>query len=206
MMPVGFSTQTIKAVNVNIDNCSLHLLRPCIYEYKCICVFMCMCGSWVTWLSRDTFSEDIHGPRCDCVRNTGKDDVMSLPLRTPFSNLALVFTSAQSQTCLAVLALIHRFEADAGVTADFPVQWPESESPRGEPLCEGFFFEGGICPCWLPLELLARRNHYLFQFQIALCFPLVAFHIMFVFQYFDFEVVVGLKVPGVSSLHHVEED
>jgi len=29
---------------------------------------------------------------------------------------------------------------------------------------------------------------------------------MFVFQYFELEVVVGLKVPGVSSLHHVEED
>jgi len=29
---------------------------------------------------------------------------------------------------------------------------------------------------------------------------------MFVFQYIELEVVVGLNVPGASSLHHVEED
>jgi len=29
---------------------------------------------------------------------------------------------------------------------------------------------------------------------------------MFVFQYFELEVVVELPVPGVNSLHQVEED
>jgi len=57
---------------------------------------------------------------------------------------------------VTVLALIQRFEAGVGITADFPVQWPESEIPQFEPLCEGFLFDGGICPCCLPLEFLAR--------------------------------------------------
>jgi len=29
---------------------------------------------------------------------------------------------------------------------------------------------------------------------------------MFFFQYFELEVVVGVLVPGVNSLHQVEED
>jgi len=86
-------------------------------QYECIRVFTHLCfqrcdppiRSWVSWLSPDTFSEYIHGPRWDNVRNTRKDDVPSRPLRTPFSSLALGFTSAHSETCLAVLALIPRF-------------------------------------------------------------------------------------------------
>jgi len=80
--------------------------------------------SWVIWLSTDTFSESwyIHGPRWNGhgVWNTGKDDVPSRPRRTPFSSLTLVFTLVHSETCLAVLALIPRFEASVGITADFP--------------------------------------------------------------------------------------
>ena len=75
--------------------------------------------TWVTWLSPDTFSEYVHGPCWDGVRNTGKDDAPSRPLCTPFSILALVFKSAHSETCLAVLALIPCFEAGVGITADF---------------------------------------------------------------------------------------
>ena len=74
--------------------------------------------SWVTWLSPDTFSEYIHGPRWDGVWNTGKDNVPSRPLRTPFSSLALVLTSAHSGTCFAVLVLILRFQGSVSVTAE----------------------------------------------------------------------------------------
>jgi len=112
--------------------------------------------SWVTWLSLYTFSEYLNGPCWDDVRNTGKDDMPSQPLRTPFSILSLHFTSAHSETFRVVVALIPRFEGSVGVTADFPVQWPESEIPRFEPCFKGFGFEGVICPCCLQLELLAR--------------------------------------------------
>jgi len=98
------------------------------------------------------------------------------------------------------------FQGSVGFTADFPVQWPESEIPRLEPRFKGFGFEGVICPCCLPLELLARWNHYFFQFQSALCFPFVEFLIIFFFQYFELEVLVRVPVPGVNSLHQVEED
>jgi len=143
--------------------------------------------SWVTWLSPDTFSEYLNGPRWDDVRNTGKDDVPSQPLRTPFLILSLYFTSAHSETFRVVVALVPCFEGSVGVTAEFPVQWPESEIPRLEPRFKRFGFEGVICPCCLPLELLVRCNHYFFQSQIALCVPLVAFLIMFFFQYYELE-------------------
>ena len=160
----------------------------------------------VTWLSEDTFSEYLNGPRWDDVRNTGKDDVACQTLRTPFWILSLYFTSAHSETFLVVVALIPRFEGSVGFTTDFPVQRPESEIPRLEPRLKGFGFEGVICPCCLPLELLARWNHYFFQFQSALCVPLVAFLIMFFFHYFELEILVGVPVPGVNSLHQIEED
>jgi len=51
----------------------------------------------------------------------------------------------------------------------------------------------------------AHLRHYFFQFQSALCVSPVAFYIMLGFQCFEFEFVVGLKVPGGSSFHHVEE-
>jgi len=76
----------------------------------------------VTWLSPDTFSEYIHGPRWDGFRNSSKDDVQSRPLRTPFSSrgLALDFTSAHSEIFLALMVLILlSFEGSVGVTADF---------------------------------------------------------------------------------------
>ena len=107
-------------------------------------------------LSPDTFSEYLNGPRWEDVQNRGKDDVPSQPLRTPFSILALHFTFAHSETFRVVVTLIPRFEGSVGVTADFPVQWSESEIPRLEPRFKGFGFEGVICPCCLPLELLAR--------------------------------------------------
>ena len=101
----------------------------------------------ISWLSPDAFSEYIYGLPWDGVQNTGKDDMPSRPLRTPFSSLAVVFTPVHSETCLTVLALMPRFEAGVGIPASYPLQWPESESPQGEPLCEGDFFKGGICTC-----------------------------------------------------------
>jgi len=98
--------------------------------------------SWVTRLSPDTFSEYVHGPHWDGVRNTGKDDVPSRPPHTPVSSLAPVFTSAHSETCLVVLVLKPLSEGSVGVSADFQVQWPESEIPRFEPLFKGFPFVG----------------------------------------------------------------
>ena len=110
----------------------------------------------MTWLSPDTFSGYLNGPRWYDVRYTGKDDVPSQPLCTPFSILALHFTLAHSETFRAVVARIPRFEGSVGVTADFSVQWPESQIPRFESRFKGFGFEGVICLCCLPLELLAR--------------------------------------------------
>jgi len=155
---------------------------------------------------RRTFSEQLNGPRWDDVRNTSKDDVASQPLRTPFWILSLHFTSAHSETFRVVVALIPRFEDSVGFTTDFPVQRPESEISRLEPRFKGLGFEGVICPCCLPLELLTRWNHYFFRFQSALCVPLVTFLIMFFFHYFELDILVGVPVPGVNSLHQIEED
>jgi len=80
---------------------------------------------------------------------------VSTPAHALFK-LDISFSLVHSETCFVLVVLIPRFEGSVGVTADFPVQWPESEIPRFEPLFKGFESEGVICPCCLPLKLLAH--------------------------------------------------
>jgi len=125
------------------------------------------------------------------------------------SSLALVFTLAHSETCLAVLALIPRFEASVGITADFLVQWPESESPptSGRATLRQVFLWGWLLPLLIATWIAGALKPLLFS--ISKCSLRstrcrIPYHVRV--PVFEFEVGFGLKVPGVSSLHHVEED
>jgi len=95
-------------------------------------------GDLVTWLSSETCSEYMYGPRWERFRITRKDDVPFRPLRTPFSSLVLFFTLAHFEICLAVVACIPRFEAGVGITADFPVHGLRARNLGASHSAKGF--------------------------------------------------------------------